>query len=339
MLWIDKYRPKSLKELSYNVETTQLLQRLVESQDFPHLLLYGPTGSGKKTRLGAFLYEVYGPGVRKLKVDNRNLKVSPTSSASVDINVVTSSYHLEVAPSEVANKDRVVIQQLIKEIAQSPPLQTTPSFKMVVIMNVDQLTREAQAALRRTMEKYMKSCRLVLVCNSLSRVLPPVRSRCLCLRIGAPSNVEIVSILHQIADAEKLQIPDTFATRIAQASGRDLRKAILMLETARVQRYPFTDSQLVPKAPWEVYIQDISGQILIEQSPKKLLATRQQLYDLLTNCIPADIILKLLNALSAPKEASAKQAPSHLQRLCPSIVATASQFDHSLRQGTKDILH
>eukprot|EP01067_Filipodium_phascolosomae_P003836 Filipodium_phascolosomae@DN2680_c2_g1_i12.p1 len=205
MLWIDKYRPKSLKELSYNVETTQLLQRLVESQDFPHLLLYGPTGSGKKTRLGAFLYEVYGPGVRKLKVDNRNLKVSPTSSASVDINVVTSSYHLEVAPSEVANKDRVVIQQLIKEIAQSPPLQTTPSFKMVVIMNVDQLTREAQAALRRTMEKYMKSCRLVLVCNSLSRVLPPVRSRCLCLRIGAPSNVEIVSILHQIADAEKLQ--------------------------------------------------------------------------------------------------------------------------------------
>eukprot|EP01067_Filipodium_phascolosomae_P003834 Filipodium_phascolosomae@DN2680_c2_g1_i10.p1 len=166
----------------------------------------GQLARAKKTRLGAFLYEVYGPGVRKLKVDNRNLKVSPTSSASVDINVVTSSYHLEVAPSEVANKDRVVIQQLIKEIAQSPPLQTTPSFKMVVIMNVDQLTREAQAALRRTMEKYMKSCRLVLVCNSLSRVLPPVRSRCLCLRIGAPSNVEIVSILHQIADAEKLQV-------------------------------------------------------------------------------------------------------------------------------------
>eukprot|EP01066_Platyproteum_vivax_P001128 Platyproteum_vivax@DN1129_c0_g1_i2.p1 len=291
MLWVDKYRPKTLDELTYHAETSQLLRKLVESGDFPHLLFYGPSGAGKKTRLNTFLREVYGKGAQKIKIDTRSLKTSTSSSATVDVHVVTSSFHLEVCPADVGNKDRIVVQQLIKEIAQSPPLQSTPSFKVVVINEADRLSREAQAALRRTMERYMNTCRLILCCTSLSRVLPPVRSRCLTIRIPAPTHQQVVNLLQDVASKQKIQLSDVFATKIAQYSRRDARKALLMLETAKVQKYPFSDNQAIPKAPWELYIEEIVKDILADQSPKKLLVIRGKLYDLLTSCIPGDITL------------------------------------------------
>lgn len=62
---------------------------------------------------------------------------------------------------------------------------------MVVIDQADELTREAQAALRRTMEKYTSSMRLILCCNSLSRIIAPVRSRCLLVRVARPKVDEV----------------------------------------------------------------------------------------------------------------------------------------------------
>jgi replication factor C subunit 3/5 len=65
------------------------------------------------------------------------------------------------------------------------------SFKVVLLMEVDRLSRQAQAALRRTMEKYTATCRLILCCNNASRVIEPVRSRCLGIRIAAPTHDEV----------------------------------------------------------------------------------------------------------------------------------------------------
>eukprot|EP00916_Digyalum_oweni_P022015 GHVL01036477.1.p1 GENE.GHVL01036477.1~~GHVL01036477.1.p1 ORF type:complete len:350 (+),score=44.20 GHVL01036477.1:1422-2471(+) len=332
MLWVDKYKPKTLSDLSCHPHITDVLKRLVDTQDIPHILFHGPTGSGKKTRIDAFLRAVYGPGVQKVKIDTRTLKVPPSNSTSFETQVVTSSYHLEVSPGDSGNRDRVVVQTFIKEIAQSPPLQTTPSYKVVVINEVDRLTREAQAGLRRTMEKYMESCRILLTCTSLSKVLPPVRSRCLAIRTPAPSYEDICRVLHEVAGKEKIQLPDVLATKIAQHSQRDLRKALLMLETARVQSYPFSESTMIPKAPWEVYIEEITRSIVQEQSPKRLLDVRGKLYDLLTNCIPADLILKTMMTkllLALPQNSQLKTA----------VVQYAAQFDHSLRLGSKDVFH
>lgn len=106
----------------------------------------------------------------------------------------------------------------------------------MLLTNVDHLTKDAQHALRRTMEKYVATCRLILCTNSTSRVLPAIRSRCLGIRIAAPTIDEIKSILFYVAKRECLSVPDEFAQRIAEMSGRNLRRAILMLEACKVEQ-------------------------------------------------------------------------------------------------------
>merc|ERR1712232_1419861 len=153
-----------------------------------------------------------------------------TPSNTVDIQVVVSNHHLQLTPSDVGNKDRSVVMQLIKEVAAHPPLGGRP-FKVVVIEEAGSLSGEAQAALRRTMERYMKTCRLILTCESASKIIPPLRSRCLAVRVSAPTLEQVQASLQKVAAAERVALPPELAGRIAMKSGRDLRRALLILET------------------------------------------------------------------------------------------------------------
>jgi replication factor C subunit 3/5 len=138
-------------------------------------LVYGPSGAGKKTRIVATLKELYGPGVEKIKIDARVFQT--TSNRKLEFNIVASVYHLEITPSDVGNYDRVVVQDLLKEVAQTQQvdLGAKQRFKVVVINEADHLTRDAQAALRRTMEKYSPNLRLILLANSTSNIIAPIR--------------------------------------------------------------------------------------------------------------------------------------------------------------------
>lgn len=106
----------------------------------------------------------------------------------------------------------------------------------MIIDQADELTREAQAALRRTMEKYTSTMRLVLCCNSLSKIIAPVRSRCLLMRVGRPDVPEVVRVLQDIASKEGFQLPETLATGIAEHAERNLRAALLSLESTAVKQ-------------------------------------------------------------------------------------------------------
>ncbi len=141
--------------------------------------------------------------------------------------MISSNYHVEMAPGDAGLNDRYVIQDVIKEMAQNKNIANVGTwsssgskehhsifasndnknynnddetnaaakkkviYKVVVLVEVDKLTRQAQAALRRTMEKYSSSCRLILCCNNPSKVIDPVRSRCLGIRVAAPSHDEV----------------------------------------------------------------------------------------------------------------------------------------------------
>ena len=165
-------------------------------------------------------------------------------------------------------------QAIIKEMARSRPLAVAGNkgFKVLVLNEVDSLSREAQQSLRRTMEKYSAACRLVMCCSNVSRVMDPVRSRCMCIRVAAPAEEQVVGVLQGVAAKEGLALPHALAARISGVAGRNLRKALLQLEVCRVAALPgpLGDDQAVQPADWELYIGEVANDMLSEQSPKRL---------------------------------------------------------------------
>ena len=168
MLWVDKHRPKSLKDLTYHEKVTERLLSLTSRDNvanMPHLLFYGPPGVGKKTRISALLKEIYGNGVERLRLDKRTFK-TPTNR-EIEIHMICSNYHVELNPGTVGLDDRYVIQDVIKEMASNKSLTSTSTanstsnnnnntgganvpYKTVLLVEVDKLSRQAQASLRRT---------------------------------------------------------------------------------------------------------------------------------------------------------------------------------------------
>merc|ERR1712032_1199905 len=128
--------------------------------------------------------------------------------------------------------------------------------KVVVLVEIERLSKQAQAALRRTMEKYVGGCRLILCCNNQSKVIDPVRSRCLGIRVPAPSYDDICDVLKIISRKEHVSLPDELAVTTARESSRNLRRSILMMECSRVASggLVMKSDQIVQKTDWEQYI-------------------------------------------------------------------------------------
>ncbi|CAG8625460.1 4631_t:CDS:2, partial [Dentiscutata heterogama] len=289
-LWIDKYRPTTLETLTFNKELSQKIKNLTDS-DFPHLLIYGPSGAGKKTRVLCILKELFGDGAEKIKIDQRSVE---TQKKKLEINIISSKYHIELTPSDVGIYDRIVFQELLTEIAQTQQIDADAKqrFKVVVINEADEITRDAQAALRRTMEKYMSNLRIILCCNSTSRIIEPIRSRCMLLRVPLPSIDEISKTLQHIASSENIRLSKTLADKIIKQTQRNPRKAILTFEVMASQNKNLNDSVQIPKVDWEQVVDDIVEKIVKTQAVETLSAVRQKIYELQTHCIPPSLVLK-----------------------------------------------
>ncbi|KAF5300121.1 hypothetical protein FQR65_LT09211 [Abscondita terminalis] len=309
-LWVDKYRPKDLSKLDYHKEQAENLKKLTQRGDFPHLLVYGPSGAGKKTRIMCILKDLYGPGVERLRMEQLNF--TTPSKKKLEIMTVSSNYHIEINPSDVGIYDRIVVMDLIKNVAQTQQLDVNGQreFKVIVLTDVDDLSKDAQHALRRTMEKYIANCRLILSANSTSRLTPAIRSRCLGIRVSAPTEPEIVTILQSVCKKEGLSLPIELAQRIAEKSNRNLRRAILMCEACKVEQYPFSSNQNIAEPDWLLFIRAIARKISQEQSINTLASVRVS--ELVKNC---DIILKA------------------------EIISQAALFEHRLQHGNKAIFH
>ncbi|CAI4058727.1 hypothetical protein N7582_001179 [Saccharomyces uvarum] len=339
-LWVDKYRPKSLNALSHNEELTHFLKSLADQpRDLPHLLLYGPNGAGKKTRCMALLESIFGPGVYRLKIDVRQFVTA--SNKKLELNVVSSPYHLEITPSDMGNNDRIVIQELLKEVAQMEQVDFHDSkdglahrYKCVIINEANSLTKDAQAALRRTMEKYSKNIRLIMICDSMSPIIAPIKSRCLLVRCPAPSNNEISNILSDVVTNERIHLEaKDILLKIAGESDGNLRVSLLMLESMALNNeLTLKISSPIIKPDWIIVIQKLARKIVKERSVNSLIECRAVLYDLLAHCIPANVILKELTfALLSVETLNTVQKAS--------VIEYSSVFDERLSLGNKAIFH
>lgn len=329
-LLCDKYRPTTLLKCDFNRVQCQRIKHLISSGNFPHLLIFGPSGSGKKTRAYAILREVFGAGVEKLRLEHKQFQT--TYGRKFEQTVVSSNYHLEVNPSDSNVFDRLVIQQLIKELATSSSLTEKHAFKVVVITEADRLTREAQHALRRTAEKYVTTCRLILIAESSSPIIPAVKSRCLLIRNGSPKVEEISTIVLSVAKKEVITLSPEMATKIASNCDRNLRRALLMLETYSVRQTGHSSAaQDCPQPQWKQQLQALAKQLIESQSMRKVAEIRNSLFELQTHLVPNDLIIRELTLilLNYCLDDNMKNR----------LISMAAHYEHWMRLGSKAIYY
>lgn len=371
-LWADKHRPNGLKALTHNSDLTARLTSLSASgQNFPHLLVYGPQGAGKKTRVMALLKALYGSNAaEKMKVDVREVQATTSSGGvgkKIEFNVISSSVHLEITPSDVGNYDRIVVAEVVKDVGGSEALDFSglvksnkeeeqvasgkPKFKVVVINSAETLTHDAQASLRRTMEKYSASVRLILLCDTTSPIIDPIKSRTLGIRVPLPTTEELSrsldAIVNEERDAQNVMPADwddrkVIYEHICQESEHNTRLAIMMLEAMVMNNESITAATKPIKPDWWVVIDDLARAVLKERTVARLTQCRAVLYELLAHAIPGDLILSklVMRMFQVASEEGIQGVPSaKLDGVKQGIVEAGALFDERLKKGSKDIFH
>ncbi len=202
-IWTEKYRPRVLDEVVGQKNVVPRLKSYVKSGNMPHLLFAGPAGIGKTTCAIALAREFFGE------------------------NWQSNFYELNASDERGID----VVRVNIKEYARTAPFGGAP-FKIIFLDEADALTSDAQAALRRTMEKYSRTCRFILSCNYSSKIIEPIQSRCAVFRFTRPGEGDIISYLRRIIEGEKLKISDEAVKQIAYVADGDVRKAVNILQVA-----------------------------------------------------------------------------------------------------------
>lgn len=205
VIWIEKYRPKTLKEVLGQDATIERLQSYVKSGSLPHLLFSGPPGVGKTASAIAIAREMFGEAWR-----NNFTELNASDERGIDV---------------VRNK--------IKNFARTAPLGKA-AFKIIFLDEADALTQDAQSALRRTMERYTSTCRFILSCNYSSKIIEPIQSRCAVYRFKPISSEAVEKCIRHIAKEEGLQLMDDGLEAIRYVTRGDMRKAINSLQSAAV---------------------------------------------------------------------------------------------------------
>jgi replication factor C subunit 3/5 len=174
--------------------------------NFQHLIVYGPSGCGKEYLVNKLLEKIYGKNSVELK--EVEYTVSGYSNTKTKIMIKQSKHHIIIEPNS-NGFDKYLIQEIIQDYAKSELLNILKHrklFKVVVINKIDNLSYYAQASLRRTMEKYSNTCKFILISDQLSKIIEPLRSRCLMIRVPLPSREQILETLLHICQKENIKI-------------------------------------------------------------------------------------------------------------------------------------
>lgn len=202
-IWIEKYRPKSLIEVVGQKDIVNRLKAYAETGNLPHLLFTGPAGTGKTTCALALTKELFGEEWRY-----NFLELNASDERGID-----------------------VVRGKIKEFARTSPIGGA-GFKIIFLDEADALTSDAQAALRRTMERYSRICRFILSCNYSSKIIDPIQSRCALFRFRPLPKEDIMRYLAMIAKNEGAEIMEEALEALVHVAQGDMRRAVNSLQVA-----------------------------------------------------------------------------------------------------------
>jgi replication factor C small subunit len=204
-IWIEKYRPRRLDDIVGQNDIVVRLKSYVKTGNLPHLLFAGSAGVGKTTAAVALAREFFGDS---WQTNFREMNAS--DERGID-----------------------VVRTQIKEFARTSPLGDA-QFKILFLDEADALTTDAQAALRRTMETYARTCRFILSCNYSSKIIDPIQSRCAIYRFRPLDREAVIEEIRRIAAAEGLTLTEGALDAIVYVAAGDMRKAINALQGAAI---------------------------------------------------------------------------------------------------------
>ncbi|WP_455363318.1 replication factor C small subunit [[Eubacterium] cellulosolvens] len=202
-MWSEKYRPATLAEMRNQADAVGRLKRFAETKAMPHCLFAGPPGSGKTTAALCLAHDLFGQ-----RFMDAFMELNASDARGID-----------------------VIRTTVKEFARMATISEVP-FKILVLDEADNMTADAQHALRRTMERYTDTCRFILSCNYSGKIIEPIQSRCAIFRFVPLNEEDVAGYLKTIGEKEHVRLEDSGLRALTDASEGDLRKAINILQAA-----------------------------------------------------------------------------------------------------------
>ena len=193
-IWTEKYRPYKFEDIIGQKENINRIKSLVEQKNIPHMLFSGPAGVGKTTTALVIVKELHKNNWR-----NNFLELNASDSRGID-----------------------TVRNQVKDFAKTMAMETNIP-KIILLDEADALTKEAQQALRRTMETYSNSCRFILSCNTPSKIIDPIKSRCAIFKFKNLTKEDIEEIINKVANEEKLNIDKETVNILYKHCGGDVR--------------------------------------------------------------------------------------------------------------------
>lgn len=204
--WIEKYRPNCLDEISSHEQIINTLKNFIKSRDLPHLLFYGPPGTGKTSTILSCAKELYGNNI-----DIMVLQINVSEERGIEV---------------VRNKILQFVQSKSFLFSENNKL-----FKLVILDEADAMTPDAQAILRRIIEKYTVNARFCLICNYIKKINLALQSRCTIFRFSPIPDKAIEKRIKYIANQENLKLNNQVVDSMIDKSSGDFRKIINILQT------------------------------------------------------------------------------------------------------------
>lgn len=207
LMWSEKYRPKKLKEVVDQKEIIKGISNLIKSPDIPHMLFAGPAGVGKTTTALCIAMELLGEEWRK-----NTLELNASDERGIKM-----------------------VRERVKEFAASIKLADDKEFgkpKIIILDEADEMTSEAQTALRRIIEDSARTTRFIIICNYLSQIIEPIQSRCVVFRFRRLPKEDVIDHLKMICEQQKVKCEEKALAQIYEATGGDLRHSINIMQAA-----------------------------------------------------------------------------------------------------------
>ena len=204
-MWTEKYRPSTFDGVRGHDNIVQRIKGFVEQKNMPHLLFSGPAGVGKTSLSLVIARSFYGDDWKQ-----NFLELNGSDQRGID-----------------------VIRVKVKDFARTRSIGDIP-FKIIYLDESDALTREAQQALRRTMERYTKTARFILSVNYSSKIIDPIQSRCAVFHFKPLKKEDMVLIINNIAQREQLEIAPDAIDALYEISGGDCRRVENILQSTAV---------------------------------------------------------------------------------------------------------